>query len=187
MEAGGRHEGADRPRARSIRFASRRSPRSLEEIAALPDPVGTVIAEWDRPNGLHIERVRTPLGVIGIIFESRPNVTADAGALALKAGNAVILRGGSDTLSQLCRDPSLPRRRPATKPACRRTAIQLVPTTRPRRGRRHAHAASNGAIDVIVPRGGQEPDRARAERGARAGLRASRRRLPRLRPRRRRS
>ncbi len=70
---------------------------SLEEIAALPDPVGTVIAEWDRPNGLHIERVRTPIGVIGIIYESRPNVTADAGALALKAGNAVILRGGSDT------------------------------------------------------------------------------------------
>ena len=69
----------------------------IEEIAALPDPVGTVIAAWDRPNGLHIERVRTPLGVIGIIYESRPNVTADAGALCLKAGNAAILRGGSDS------------------------------------------------------------------------------------------
>ncbi|MCR4282329.1 MAG: aldehyde dehydrogenase family protein, partial [Bauldia sp.] len=71
--------------------------RGVEEIAALPDPVGAVIAEWDRPNGLHIERVRTPLGVIGIIYESRPNVTADAGALCLKAGNAAILRGGSDS------------------------------------------------------------------------------------------
>src|SRR5688572_19822758 len=70
---------------------------SLEAIAALPDPVGAVIAEWDRPNGLHIERVRTPIGVIGVIFESRPNVTADAGGLCLKAGNAVVLRGGSDT------------------------------------------------------------------------------------------
>ncbi len=65
----------------------------IREIAALRDPVGDVIAEWDRPNGLHIERVRTPLGVIGVIYESRPNVTADAGALCLKAGNPVILRG----------------------------------------------------------------------------------------------
>lgn len=69
----------------------------IRAIAALPDPVGEVIAEWDRPNGLHIERVRTPLGVIGVIYESRPNVTADAGALCLKAGNAVILRGSSDS------------------------------------------------------------------------------------------
>jgi glutamate-5-semialdehyde dehydrogenase len=71
----------------------------VREIADLRDPVGEVIAEWDRPNGLHIERVRTPLGVIGVIYESRPNVTADAGALCLKAGNAVILRGGSDSLN----------------------------------------------------------------------------------------
>ena len=71
--------------------------KGIEEIAALPDPVGAVLAAWDRPNGLHIERVRTPLGVIGIIYESRPNVTADAGALCLKAGNAAILRGGSDS------------------------------------------------------------------------------------------
>jgi glutamate-5-semialdehyde dehydrogenase len=69
----------------------------IRAIAALPDPVGDVIAEWDRPNGLRIERVRTPLGVIGVIYESRPNVTADAGALCLKSGNAVILRGGSDS------------------------------------------------------------------------------------------
>ncbi|TIT40665.1 MAG: aldehyde dehydrogenase family protein, partial [Mesorhizobium sp.] len=71
----------------------------IREIAALKDPVGDVIAEWDRPNGLHIERVRTPLGVVGVIYESRPNVTADAGALCLKAGNPVILRGGSDSLN----------------------------------------------------------------------------------------
>ena len=71
--------------------------KGIEEVAALPDPVGTVLAAWDRPNGLSIERVRTPLGVIGVIYESRPNVTADAGALCLKAGNAAILRGGSDS------------------------------------------------------------------------------------------
>ena len=83
----------------------------MRAIAELPDPVGEVIAEWDRPNGLHIERVRTPLGVIGVIYESRPNVTADAGALCLKAGNPVILRGGSDSLQFLAGDPCLPGRR----------------------------------------------------------------------------
>ena len=72
---------------------------AIRDIAGLKDPVGDVIAEWGRPNGLHIERVRTPLGVIGVIYESRPNVTADAGALCLKAGNAVILRGGSDSVN----------------------------------------------------------------------------------------
>ena len=71
----------------------------LEAIAALDDPVGDVIAAWTRPNGLNIERVRTPLGVVGVIFESRPNVTADAGALCLKSGNAVILRGGSESFA----------------------------------------------------------------------------------------
>ncbi|NVJ69689.1 MAG: gamma-glutamyl-phosphate reductase, partial [Alphaproteobacteria bacterium] len=81
----------DRSRVRAI-------AKGLEDIAALPDPVGNTIAEWDRPNGLKIARVRVPLGVIGVIYESRPNVTADAGALCLKAGNAVILRGGSDSL-----------------------------------------------------------------------------------------
>src|SRR3954470_6504467 len=102
--------------------------KGVEEIAALPDPVGTVIAAWDRPNGLHIERVRTPLGVIGVIYESRPNVTADAGALCLKAGNAAILRGGSDSfrssgaihrcLVEGLKAAGLPE-----------DAIQLVPTT----------------------------------------------------------
>src|SRR6185503_14181470 len=71
--------------------------KGLEEIAALPDPVGAVIAEWTRPNGLRIQRVRVPLGVVGIVYESRPNVTADAGALCLKAGDAAVLRGGSDS------------------------------------------------------------------------------------------
>ena len=71
--------------------------RGLEDVAALPDPLGAVLAEWDRPNGLHISRVRVPLGVIGIIYESRPNVTTDAGGLCLKAGNAAILRGGSES------------------------------------------------------------------------------------------
>jgi glutamate-5-semialdehyde dehydrogenase len=69
----------------------------LESIAALPDPVGRILADWDRPNGLNIQRIAVPLGVIGIIYESRPNVTADAAALCLKSGNAVILRGGSDS------------------------------------------------------------------------------------------
>jgi glutamate-5-semialdehyde dehydrogenase len=93
--------------------------QSMREIAELPDPVGSVITEWDRPNGLHIERVRTPLGVIGVIYESRPNVTADAGALCLKAGNAVILRGGSDSVHSArrchpaCADHGSRRRRRA--------------------------------------------------------------------------
>ena len=126
---------------------------SLEAIADLADPVGSVIAAWDRPNGLHIERVRTPLGVIGVIFESRPNVTADAGALCLKAGNAVILRGGSDTFRSsaaihLCLVAGLTA---AQLPA---GAIQLVPT-RDRAAVGAMLAGLDGAIDVIVPRGGK--------------------------------
>src|SRR6201999_2716849 len=85
----------DRLELHERRFAA--MVQGLRDIAALPDPVGTVMAEWDRPNGLHIRRVRTPLGVIGIIYESRPNVTADAGGLCIKAGNAAILRGGTDS------------------------------------------------------------------------------------------
>ena len=125
----------------------------LEEIAGLPDPVNTVLAEWERPNGLHIERVRTPLGVIGVIFESRPNVTADAGALCLKAGNAAILRGGSDSyrssaaihrcLVDGLRDAGLPAE-----------AIQIVPT-RDRAAVGMMLAGLDGNIDVIVPRGGK--------------------------------
>ena len=125
---------------------------SLRAVAEQADPVGEVIAQWDRPTGLNISRVRTPLGVIGVIYESRPNVTADAGALCLKAGNAVILRGGSESfhssraihaaLQQGLRDANLPE-----------DAVQLVPT-------RDRVAVSEMLsmtqyIDVIVPRGGK--------------------------------
>ncbi len=127
--------------------------KGLEEIAGLPDPVNTVVAAWDRPNGLHIERVRTPLGVIGIIFESRPNVTADAGALCLKAGNAAILRGGSDSFRSSgaihrCLVEGLSA---AGLPA---EAIQMVPT-RDRAAVGMMLAGLDGCIDVIVPRGGK--------------------------------
>ena len=125
----------------------------IRAIAELPDPVGTVIAEWDRPNGLHIERVRTPLGVIGVIFESRPNVTADAGALCMKAGNAVILRGGSDSFHSSraihhCLEEGL---KAAGLPA---EAIQIVPTT-DRSAVGEMLKGLNGKVDVIVPRGGR--------------------------------
>jgi glutamate-5-semialdehyde dehydrogenase len=125
--------------------------KGLEEIAALPDPVGRTLARWRRPNGLDIERVAVPLGVIGIIYESRPNVTADAGGLALKSGNAAILRGGSESfhssralvaaLGEGLRQAELP-------PA----AIQLVPVRD--RAAVGIMLAMAGAIDVIVPRGG---------------------------------
>jgi glutamate-5-semialdehyde dehydrogenase len=127
--------------------------RSVEDIAALPDPIGTISAEWTRPNGLHIQRVRVPLGVIGIIYESRPNVTSDAGALCLKSANSAILRGGSESqrsnvaihacLAAGLRSAGLPE-------AC----LQLVPTTD-----RGAVGLMLGGmtefIDVIVPRGGR--------------------------------
>ncbi|MDX8531647.1 glutamate-5-semialdehyde dehydrogenase [Mesorhizobium sp. VK25A] len=125
----------------------------IREIAALKDPVGDVIAEWDRPNGLHIERVRTPLGVIGVIYESRPNVTADAGALCLKAGNPVILRGGSDSLNSsaaihACMVEGL---KAAGLPE---DAIQLVPTT-DRAAVGEMLKGLGGNLDVIIPRGGK--------------------------------
>jgi len=125
----------------------------IRAIAALKDPIGDVIAEWDRPNGLHIERVRTPLGVIGVIYESRPNVTADAGALCIKAGNAVILRGGSDSVNSsaaihACLVDGLAR---AGLPE---EAIQLVPTT-DRAAVGEMLKGLHGAIDVIIPRGGR--------------------------------
>ena len=123
----------------------------LEAVAELPDPVGRVLASWTRPNGLHIERVSVPLGVIGIIYESRPNVTADAGSLALKSGNAAILRGGSESfhssqalvaaLGDGLRSAGLPE-----------AAIQLVPTRD--RAAVGLMLAMNGVIDIIVPRGG---------------------------------
>jgi glutamate-5-semialdehyde dehydrogenase len=126
--------------------------KGLEDIAALPDPVGDVLAEWERPNGLRIARVAVPLGVIGIIYESRPNVTADAGALCLKAGNAAILRGGSDSLhsSQAIADCLHDGLKQAGLPT---TAIQLVPTTD--RAAVGEMLGMVGLIDIIVPRGGQ--------------------------------
>ena len=126
---------------------------ALKDIAGFADPVGSVIAEWDRPNGLHISRVRTPLGVIGVIFESRPNVTADAGALCLKAGNAVILRGGSDSFqsSRAIHACLVSGLKAAGLPE---TAIQIVPTT-DRAAVGEMLAGLNGALDVIVPRGGK--------------------------------
>ncbi|MFL6604719.1 MAG: glutamate-5-semialdehyde dehydrogenase [Steroidobacteraceae bacterium] len=127
--------------------------RSIEDIAALPDPVGTIAAEWDRPNGLHIQRVRVPLGVIGIIYESRPNVTADAGTLCLKSGNAVILRGGSESrLSNVAIHACLLDGLAAVGlPA---ECIQLVPTT-DRAAVGFMLAEMTDFIDVIVPRGGK--------------------------------
>ena len=124
----------------------------LEDIAKLRDPVGEVIAAWDRPTGLKIERVRMPLGVIGVIYESRPNVTADAGALCLKAGNACILRGGSESYHSssailACLHTGL---KAADLPAA---AIQMVPTTN--RAAVGKMLTMTDYIDVIVPRGGQ--------------------------------
>ncbi|WP_424933571.1 glutamate-5-semialdehyde dehydrogenase [Amaricoccus macauensis] len=125
---------------------------SLRAIAAQEDPVGAVTAEWDQPNGLHIRRVRTPIGVIGVIFESRPNVTADAGALCLKAGNAAILRGGSESLnsSRAIHAALVEGLKAAGLPE---TAIQLVPTTD--RAAVGEMLTMTQHIDVIVPRGGK--------------------------------
>lgn len=126
--------------------------KGLEDVAALPDPVGRVLASWERPNGLKISRVATPLGVIGVIYESRPNVTADAGALCFKSGNAVILRGGSDSFHSSAKITEIMHEglRLAGLPE---TCIQSVPT---------ADRAAVGEmlkmdeyIDVIVPRGGK--------------------------------
>ncbi len=127
--------------------------KGLEDIAALPDPVGTVLSEWTRPNAMRIARVRVPIGVIGIIFESRPNVAADAGALCMKSGNAAILRGGSDgfqsaslivkALQEGLEKAGLPRQ-----------AIQMVPTT-DRQSVGEMLTGLSGNIDLIVPRGGK--------------------------------
>lgn len=126
---------------------------ALRETAALPDPVGAILAEWERPNGLRFQRVRTPLGVIGIIFESRPNVAADAGALCIRAGNSAILRGGSDSIQSVTAIGAAMRQglREAGLPP---DAIQIVPTT-DRAAVGMMLAGLGGAIDVIVPRGGK--------------------------------
>ena len=127
--------------------------KALEDVAALPDPVGDVMARWDRPNGLDISRVRVPLGVIGVIYESRPNVTADAAALCLKSGNAVILRGSSEIQNSAkavaaCFDAAL------EGVGLPKTCVQLVPTP-DREAVGMMLAGLEGTIDVIVPRGGK--------------------------------
>jgi glutamate-5-semialdehyde dehydrogenase len=127
--------------------------QGLEDIERLADPVGSVLKEWSRPNGLAIQRVCVPLGVVGIIYESRPNVTADAGALCLKSSNAVILRGGSESAQSsaaihACLEAGLEA---AGLP---RTCIQLVPTSE-RAAVGHMLADMADSIDVIVPRGGK--------------------------------
>ncbi len=128
--------------------------RGIEEIAALPDPVGDVLAEWTRPNGMQIRRVRVPIGVVGIIYESRPNVTADAGTLCLKAGNAAILRGGSESFhsSRAIHECLVMGLKEAGLP---QAAISLVPTT-DRAAVGHMLSGLDGTVDVIVPRGGKE-------------------------------
>jgi len=126
----------------------------LDVIRKLKDPVGTVLASWRRPNGMRIERVRVPLGVVGVIYESRPNVTADAGALCLKAGNAAILRGGSEGFrsTQAIHAAMVAGLLDAGLPAA---AISLVPT-RDRAAVGMMLAGLDGALDVIVPRGGKD-------------------------------
>ena len=128
--------------------------RGLEAIERLPDPIGTVLAEWTRPNGMVIQRRRVPLGVIGIIYESRPNVTADAGALCLKSGNAVILRGGTESAKSnaVIHACLLEGLLAAGLPAA---CIQLVPIT-DRAAVGYMLAEMSGMIDVIVPRGGKD-------------------------------
>ena len=127
--------------------------QGLEDVAALPDPIGRVLATFERPNGLRIERVATPLGVIGVIYESRPNVTADAGALCLKSGNAVVLRGGSDSFHSSAaihaclvaglKEAGLPAAVISRAPSASRAAVGEM------------LEGLGGALDVIVPRGGR--------------------------------
>ena len=149
--AGLNRAGLDRLRLDAARVEA--MARGVEDIAALADPIGAVMADWTRPNGLRIQRVRVPLGVIGIIYESRPNVTCDAGALCLKSANASILRGGSESLRSnlaihACLVAGL---QAAGLPA---SCIQLVPTA-DRAAVGHLLADMTDFIDVIVPRGGR--------------------------------
>ncbi len=147
----------------------------IKAVIELPDPVGEILAEWVRPNGLLIRKVRVPLGVVGIIYESRPNVTVDAAVLALKAGNAVVLRGGREAahtneklVELLNRAPGLPE-----------GSIELLDS------RSHDSAdelmRARGYVDVLVPRGGAELNQPRGGTGHRAGHRNRGRELPRLR------
>ncbi|MEM8551344.1 MAG: glutamate-5-semialdehyde dehydrogenase [Pseudomonadota bacterium] len=126
---------------------------AVEAVAALDDPVGEVLAEWTRPNGLHISRVATPLGVIGVIYESRPNVTADAAALCLMAGNAVVLRSGSETLGS-AKAITDALRKGLNEAGMPQDGVQLVPV-RDRAAVGAMLEGAGGGIDVIVPRGGR--------------------------------
>jgi glutamate-5-semialdehyde dehydrogenase len=126
--------------------------KGLDEVAALPDPIGTELARWTRPNGLDIARVRVPLGVIGIIYESRPNVTADAGGLCLRAGNAAILRGGSESFHS-SRAIALALQEGIAEAGLPAAAVQLVPTTD--RAAVGMMLTMTQFIDIIVPRGGK--------------------------------
>ena len=127
--------------------------KGVEDVASLPDPVGAVLSTWTRPNGLEISRVRGPIGVIGIIYESRPNVTADAGALCLRAANAVILRGGSESLHS-SRAIANAMRAGLAEVGLPQDAIQLVQTA-DRAAVGHLLSGLNGKLDVLVPRGGK--------------------------------
>ena len=163
LEANAQDVEAARAKGRDAAFLDRLSlnaarvaamAQGLREIAELADPIGQVMARWTRPNGLEISRVRVPLGVIGIVYESRPNVTADAAGLCLKSGNAAILRSGSESflsslvianaLSEAVVDAGLPE-----------AAIQLVPTV-DRSAVGFMLGGLGGAVDVIVPRGGND-------------------------------
>jgi glutamate-5-semialdehyde dehydrogenase len=127
--------------------------KGLETVAALPDPLGAEIGRWGRPNGLDIARVRTPIGVIGIIYESRPNVTADAAALCIRAGNAAILRGGSECLaSNLAIHAAIVRG--LTEAGLPETCVQIVPTA-DRAAVGLMLTGLDGALDLIIPRGGK--------------------------------
>ncbi len=142
---------AGSPAAWTMR-ASKGMAKGLDDIVALPDPVGATIEEWQRPNGLVISRVRVPIGIIGVIYEARPNVTADAGALCIKSGNVVVLRGGSDSfhssraivelLRQALKGAGLPE-----------DCVQLVPTTD--RAAVGEMLRAMDWLDLIVPRGGR--------------------------------
>jgi glutamate-5-semialdehyde dehydrogenase len=134
--------------------------RGLEEVAQLPDPVGETIAQWRRPNGLEIGQIRIPLGVVCVIYEARPNVTADAAALCLKAGNAVVLKGGSEALETNCTIAAL-LAESATAAALPATAVQLIATAD--RNAVQLLLRQNQYIDVIIPRGGESLIRAITE------------------------
>lgn len=154
--ANGREQGLSKAMLDRLNLTKERildMANAVSAIAELTDPVGQIIANWDRPNGLNISRVRTPLGVIGVIYESRPNVTADAGSLCLQAGNAVILRGGTDSFnsSRAIHDCMVAGLKSAGLPE---HAIQLVPLT-DRAAVGEMLKGLNGHIDVIVPRGGR--------------------------------